>query len=253
METTVLGLKTAYSVMGEGEPLLLLHGWGVERSVFAAMQEHFARYMRVWTLDFPGFGESEAPPSVWGVAEYADFVQAFCAQMWINSPVLLGHSFGGRVSITLGARGFGKKLVLTDAAGILPRRGPKYYLRVYSYKAVKRIMHLPLLNRYYDRTLERWQQRNASSDYAQAEGVMRQILVKTVNEDLAPLLPKIKLPTLLMWGENDTATPLTDGQKMEQLISGSGLVVFKGSGHYPFLEQPSYFHRVLESFFDVGQ
>ena len=246
------GLKTAYEVTGKGEPLLLLHGWGLNRSVFAAMQQHLSRYMRVWSLDFPGFGGSEAPATVWGVADYANFVQAFCKQMWLESPSLLGHSFGGRVCIVLCARGFGNKLVLTDAAGILPRRSPAYYARVYGYKAIKKIMSLPLLNRYYDKMLAYWHKRHASSDYAKAEGIMRQILVKTVNEDLEPFLPRIKQPTLLMWGEADTATPLAHGKKMEQLIPGSGLVVFEGAGHFPFLQQPARFHRVLESFFGVN-
>ena len=252
MEIMVQGLKTAYDVVGEGAPLLLLHGWGVERSVFASLQQHFSRHMQVWSLDFPGFGESSEPPVAWGVRDYADFVREFCQAVGLENPSMLGHSFGGRVAIVLAGAGFGTKLVLTDAAGLRPKRGVAYYARVYSYKAAKRVMRLPVLRRWYDQTLALWLKRNPSGDYTKAQGIMRAVFVKVVNEDLGPLLPHISLPTLLMWGENDTDTPLTDGQKMEKLIPDAGLVVFKGAGHYPFLEQPAYFYRVLESFFNLS-
>jgi pimeloyl-ACP methyl ester carboxylesterase len=208
--------------------------------------------MRVWSLDFPGFGESAQPPVVWSVGDYADFVRDFCHSVGLENPSLLGHSFGGRVAIHLASRGFGAKLALVDAAGLKHKRGPAYYARVYSYKAAKRVMSLPGLNRWYDKALALWLKRNPSADYTRAAGIMRAVFVKVVNEDLEPLLPRVAKPTLLMWGEKDTATPLADGQKMEKLIPDAGLVVFKGAGHYPFLEQPAYFYRVLESFLGVG-
>ncbi|MCL1905780.1 MAG: alpha/beta hydrolase, partial [Clostridiales bacterium] len=120
--------------------------------------------------------------------------------------------------------------------------------RVYSYKAAKRVMSLPGLRRWHDKALALWLKRNPSGDYTKARGIMRAVFVKVVNEDLGPCLPRINMPTLLMWGENDADTPLADGQRMEKLIPDAGLVVFKGAGHYPFLEQPAYFYRVLESF-----
>jgi pimeloyl-ACP methyl ester carboxylesterase len=206
----------------------------------------------VWSLDLPGFGASGEPPAVWGSYDYADFAQAFCRAVGLEEPYLLGHSFGGKVAAILASRGFGAKLVLTDAAGLKPKRGPGYYARVGSYKAAKRVMSLPGLSRWRDQALSLWIKRNPSSDYARAEGIMRAVFVKVVNEDIRELLPRIDIPTLLMWGEKDSATPLADGQKMEKLIPESGLVVFKGAGHYPFLEQPAYFYRVLESFFNLS-
>jgi len=252
MEIAVQGLKTAYDETGEGAPLLLLHGWGVERSVFAPLQQYFSQHMRVYSFDFPGFGASAEPPAVWGVADYADFTQAFCQAVGLGNPCLLGHSFGGRVAIHLASRGFGAKLVLTDAAGLRPKRSLAYYLRVYSYKAAKKVLYLPGLRRWREQALSLWLKCNPSSDYARAQGIMRAIFVKVVNEDLAALLPRIQQSTLLMWGEKDRETPLADGQRMEKLIPGAGLVVCKGAGHYPFLEQPAYFYRVLESFFNLA-
>jgi len=107
----------------------------------------------------------------------------------------MGHSFGGRVSILLGARGLPAKLILVDSAGIRPRRSLGYYLRVYSYKAAKALFSLPLLRGHKERALAFWLRSNPSSDYKQAQGVMRQVFVKVVNEDLRRHLPKIKAPT----------------------------------------------------------
>mgnify|MGYP005765608411 FL=1 len=80
---------------------------------------------------------------------------------------------------------------------------------------------------------------------------MRQCLVRVVNEDLTHLLPSIKVPTLLVWGENDTDTPLSDAHLMEKLIPGAGLVTLKNAGHYAFLEQQYTFNRVVCSFLKI--
>lgn len=248
MEKIISGLKINYQLSGEGMDLLLLHGWGASSAVMAPMQERFSAIARVTNLDLPGFGHSEAPHSGWSVYDYADFVEEVISSLGLQNPVILGHSFGGRLAIILGSRGVGRKLVLTDAAGILPKRGIDYYLRVYSYKAAKKVMSLPGLNKCADRVLDLWRKNNPSSDYANAQGVMREIFVKVVNEDLQPLLPQIKLPTLLIWGENDIATPLADGQLMERLIPDAGLVVFEHCGHYSFLDDPFRFYTVVEYF-----
>lgn len=100
--------------------------------------------------------------------------------------------------------------------------------------------------------LNRFQKKFGSADYAAASPVMRGSLVKAVNEDLEPLLPQITAETLLIWGDKDTATPLSDGRKMEKQIKGSGLVVFSGAGHYSFLEQPYLFAKVIKSFLNIG-
>jgi pimeloyl-ACP methyl ester carboxylesterase len=91
--------------------------------------------------------------------------------------------------------------------------------------------------------------KRGSADYQQASGTVRQSLVRVVNEDLRGLLPHIAAPTLLIWGENDADTPLSDGKMMERLIPDAGLVVFEGAGHYAYLEQPVRFCRIIETFF----
>ncbi len=250
MRIKIDGLTVNYTADGPqtGETVLLLHGWGVDSSTLEPLRKHLAETCYAVSLDLPGFGATDPPPGPWTVWDYADFVERFLAETGLPEPILLGHSFGGRLSIILGSRGRGTRLIRPYAAGILPHRSWKYYLRVYSYKAAKKVFSWKPLRPWKDAALRPWLRSNPSSDYAQAQGVMRQIFVNVVNQDLQPLLKAISQPTLLLWGERDTATPLSDGQLMEKTIPDAGLVVFEGAGHYPFLEQPGRFYAVVDYF-----
>jgi pimeloyl-ACP methyl ester carboxylesterase len=245
---TVHGLRTAYRVSGAGENLLMLHGWGCNMQTMLAAEQHLSQRYKVWTFDFPGFGESEEPKDTWGTFEYADFVIALAQQLGIESPVLLGHSFGGRVSIVLAEKMGVQKMVLVGSAGIKPVRSWRYYAKVYSYKAIKKLLNFPLWKRWTAPLREKWLKRFGSADYQSASDRMRQILSRVVNEDLQHLMPRIQASTLLIWGDGDTATPLSDGKKMEKLIPGAGLAVMQGCGHYCFLEKPQQFARILDAF-----
>ncbi|MDE5979926.1 MAG: alpha/beta hydrolase, partial [Muribaculaceae bacterium] len=140
------------------------------------------------------------------------------------------------------------KVVLVDAAGIKPRRSLKYYLKVYSFKAGKRFWEILLGKDKAQERVDRMRAKRGSSDYAGASPMMRRILSKVVNEDLTDRLPLISVPTLLIWGENDTATPLADAKKMSRLIPDAGLVSFPGCGHYSFLDKPVQVRAGLSSF-----
>ena len=236
-----------YYQAGSGYPLLILHGWGVDAASFAPVAEYLSKGFAVYAPDFPGFGASPAPTEIWGVAQYAELIEGFCKKLEIDKPIIIGHSFGGRVAIILGAKGLPLKMVLVDSAGIVPNRGFDYYLKVYSYKAGKKILSLPGLGKVKENFINK---NNAgSSDYKAALGIMKNIFVKVVNQDLKEYLPKISVPALLVWGDADTATPLADGQLMEKLIPDAGLVVFSGAGHYSYLERLPQFLAVLDSFF----
>ena len=173
--------------------------------------------------------------------------EKFVKQLDIKNPTIFGHSFGGRVGIIYSGRQNDlNKLVLIDSAGIKPKRGLDYYIRVYTYKLGKKVLSLPGLRAYKEKMME-----NAgSSDYKNASMMMRQIMSKVVNEDLQHLMPSIQAETLLVWGDLDDATPLSDAKIMEQKIPGAGLVVFKGAGHYSYLECLGQFLRVIDVFLE---
>lgn len=245
------GTRIAYTDRGEGpDTIVLMHGWGCTGSTLASVERTaLSCGYRVVSVDFPGFGASPEPPEVWGVELYTQGIEQLVATLGIDSPVLLGHSFGGRVGILYASRHPEvKKLILVDAAGIKPSRSFTYYRKVYTFKALKKLMYLAFGREGAEKRLATRRAKAGSADYAQASPMMRAILSKVVNEDLTSRLPLIKASTLLIWGENDTATPLKDAQKMERLIPDAGLVSFPGCGHYSFLDNPGQFAAVLKSF-----
>lgn len=248
MEYIYKGRKVYYESEGAGDPVLMLHGWGCDHTVFAPFVGTLSGSYRVISLDFPGFGASEEPDGVWGVEEYTQLVESFCSDLGLKAPSLVVHSFGGRVAILFASRNDVTRIVLTDAAGIRPRRKLSYYLRVYSYKAVKWFL-LSVLGR--QDLFEAYRKGKGSSDYASASPRMKAILSKVVSEDLTPLMPLIKAPTLLFWGTEDTATPLSDALLMEKLIPDAGLVKIEGGSHFSFLEAPALYRSVLANFFKV--
>ncbi|MDE5664988.1 MAG: alpha/beta hydrolase [Duncaniella sp.] len=249
-DTRLEGLNLHYTDSEKGEKtVILMHGWGCDHTTVASIERVASSCgYRVVNVDFPGFGDSQEPTDVWGVEDYTRQIEALTKELGIKSPILLGHSFGGRVGILYASRNQVEKLILVDAAGIKPKRSLKYYWKVYSFKAVKRLMYLFLGKDAAEKRLDAKRAKAGSSDYANASPMMRRILSKVVNEDLTDRLHLIKAPTLLIWGENDTATPLSDAQKMEKLIPDAGLVSFPGCGHYSFLDNPIQFAAVLRSF-----
>jgi|APHig6443717497_1056834.scaffolds.fasta_scaffold01649_6 pimeloyl-ACP methyl ester carboxylesterase len=252
LKITIKNLETNFIVKGNGENIVLLHGWGSNIGLFEKMIEHLSKYCRVYALDMPGFGGTDEPQNPWCLDDYVDFVIEFIKSQNIDNTVLLGHSFGGRVIIKMSnikSLPFKvSKIILVDSAGILPKKTLKKKLKQRMYKLTRWALNLSFVKKAFPEAIEELRKKNGSADYNAASPIMRQVLVKVVNEDLEPLLSNIQQETLLIWGDKDTATPLSDGQKMEKLIKNSGLVTVKGAGHYSYLEQFGLVHRVLDAF-----
>lgn len=255
MIKTVDNIRINYEQKGSGDLIVLLHGWGSNIKLFSNLIDLLSKKYTVVAMDMPGFGESQEPPSAWCVDDYVDFVIKFLADYDAKQVMLLGHSFGGRVIIKLNSRKdlpfTVSKVILVDSAGILPPKSNKKSWRTRKYKMGKAFLSTKIMRKIAPDALEKLRVKYGSADYVAASPLMRQVLVKVVNEDLEPLLPNIKCPTLLIWGVNDTATPLSDGEKMEKLIPDAGLVKLENAGHYSFLEQQFLFNRVMCSFMKI--
>lgn len=246
------GLRICYAETGnpEGKPVVLMHGWGCDHSTVQSIAAILAPGMRVFNIDLPGHGKSMEPDEIWGVEKYTSLIEKFIRMMDLKDVTMIGHSFGGRIGILLSSRNdYVRKLVLVDAAGIKPKRSLKYYLKVYYFKTLKHILPLILGQEKGKKLIEKRRGKSGSADYRNASPVMRGILSKCVNEDLKHVMSQIKAPTLLIWGSNDTATPLSDAKTMEKLIPDAGLVNFEGCGHYSFLDNPVGFKAVMREFF----
>lgn len=249
------GLNINYIDEGKGRHVLLLHGWGgsiqTMMPIFNILKEKF----RVVALDLPGFGNSDIPKEPWNSYDYAECINKFIEKLNLNEIILFGHSHGGRISIVLASKyNFVKNLILIDSAGIIPKRKAKYYIKVYWFKMLKKIyLTFPLKNK--QEKLDKFYKKFGSRDYRDAEGVMRQTMVKVINDNLLRLLSDIKAPTLLIWGENDEDTPLYMGEMMEKEIPDSGLVILKGAGHYSYIDNYEQFRAIINVFLkeDFGE
>lgn len=241
------GISTRLQCVGSGEPVLVLHGWGAKIEAVAPIVRALGAGATVYAPDLPGFGETGLPPEPWGVADYTRWTLALLDQLGLHRVKIVGHSNGGRIAIYLASHHPDRveKMILVDSAGIRPKRGWSYYRRVGTAKVAKHLgARLGPAGR---RLQQRVAARVASSDYASA-GALRPTFVKIVNEDLTGLLPRIAAPTLLIWGAQDTSTPLSDGRTMERLIPDAGLVVFDDAGHYAYLDEPDRFGRIAAHF-----
>jgi pimeloyl-ACP methyl ester carboxylesterase len=243
----VRGLRTRYLTRGSGPAVLVLHGWGASIEAVHPIVAGLAPAATVYALDLPGFGQSDPPPQPWGVEDYQSFLAEFMDALGIDSPTIVGHSNGGRIAIRMAATEPRRaaRLVLVDSAGIRPKRTLRWYRRVGMAKLGKHAARW--LGAPGERLRARIVGRVASTDYA-AAGEMRPTLVRLVNSDLREYLPRISVPTLLVWGAEDTDTPVADGALMEKLIPDAGLVVLEGAGHYSYIDQAARFARIVTHF-----
>ncbi len=250
MEIVIDGLKIEYTESGSGPDVLLLHGWGSSFDVYRGITAALSPKCRIVAMNFPGCGNSETMASPWTLDDYCDLVVKFIEKIGLCNPIIMGHSHGGRVAIKLAATNAvqSPKLVLLDSAGIVPKKTLYQKCRNKIFKAAKRVLTLPVFEKHSEQLLNRARSHYGSADYKAANKVLRETLVSVVNTDLRDIMPDIKCPTLLIWGENDTATPLGDAQIMEKLIPDAGLCVINGTGHYSFCERPYEAHAILQSF-----
>ncbi|MBE5780877.1 MAG: alpha/beta hydrolase [Clostridiales bacterium] len=255
MRETICGLEIEYRIQGRGKPVLLLHGWGAQIDSFYPVIQNLSTDHTVYAFDFPGHGGSDTPSTPYAVDDYAAVAKAFMERHNIVGCDTIVHSFGGRVAIKLSSKYpdlFGK-LVFCDAAGIRPKRTFTYYRKVYTYKLCKRIVKVKWLVKVLKAVgvdVEKRVKGAGSAEYQVLPPVMRASFSKIVNEDLTKYLSKIKNSVLLIWGTEDTDTPLWMGQLMEEKIPDSGLVSLKGAGHFAYLDQFQQFIVITRQFLD---
>lgn len=232
--------KINYVQYGKGKDIILLHGWGQNIQMMDPLGKQFSSQFRITILDFPGFGESEEPKEEWTIYDYVNIVEEFIKRLKIVNPIVIGHSFGGRVGIGLSSRNQISKLVLFGSPCV--RKEQKLSVKVKFFKFMKKV---PIINKLEDFV----KNRVGSTDYRSASIMMRKILVNVINEDLSDCAKKISCPTLLIWGENDTEAPLEEAKELDSLISDSGLIVLPNSTHYAYLENLNHVTNILNEFF----
>ncbi len=253
MNINIDGMNIEYTEEGEGSPVLLLHGWNSSFAVYTGIINQLKKQYRVVALNFPGCAGSDTMPTPWTLDDYCDFVLKFMKALNIENPIMFGHSHGGRVTLKLAADGKVNppKIILLDSAGLIPKKSFEQKCKAKSFKIIKWGLTLPLIKNYSEGLLQKARNHYGSADYNAAPEVLRKTLVSLVNTDLRDIIGKITCPTLLIWGENDTATPLADAKIIESKIKDCGLCVIKGTGHYSFCERPFEAQAIINSFLGV--
>ena len=250
MKVEIQGLDINYIQEGQGQDVLLLHGWGGSIETMIPIVNSLKNSFKVTAVDLPGFGESSTPDEVIDSYGYAEIIKEFIDSTGLEKIILFGHSHGGRISIILSSI-YGDlfdKVVLIDSAGIIPKRTANYYIKVYTFKLLKKIYLAFTPKNKRQEVLERFYRKHGSADYRDADGIMRKIMVKVVNDNLRHHLKDIKAPVLLIWGEKDDATPLYMARIMEKEIPDAGLVIVEGAGHYSYVDDFNTFKVVINSF-----
>lgn len=239
MKIKIKDIDINYIQYGEGKDIVLLHGWGQNIEMMRPLGDKLQNKFRITILDLPGFGGSLEPKKVLNIYDYCDVLETFLKELEISNPIVMGHSFGGRISIIYASKNKVDKLVLFGSPCI--RKEEKLSFKVKTLKALKKV---PGLNK-----LEGFAKKHIGSrDYKAASPMMRDILVNTVNQDLSAEAKNIKCPTLLIWGTNDTEAPLEEARELEKLIPDAGLIEFPGLSHYAYLENLDGVIRILKEF-----
>ena len=237
MQKTYKGLDINYVFYDNKSKvnLVYLHGWGQNIEMMEPIAKPFSKKYNVLILDLPGFGLSPEPKEAWTLYDYAEMVNFFVKELKMNNPILIGHSFGGKISLCYALKYKTNKLVLLASPYEKKISKPTFKMKVF--KLLKKTPFASFAKRHM-----------GSTDYRNASDMMRNILVKHVNLDLKDELKNIKCPTLLIWGTNDEAVDYEDALKLEKLIPDCGLVTYEGCTHYAYLERLDQTISVLDSF-----
>lgn len=241
MNLIVQNLHVTGQDSGKGPSVLLLHGWGADHKNLLSLSSVLSGY-RVIAPDLPGFGGSQVPPKAWSVSDYAAFIRELLDKIGVNKvDTVIGHSFGGRIALELLGTGMvsADRLVLLASHGLLEQKTTKSSVLNLFAKASKA---LPVSWR------ERAGSRFRSNDYRATSGVMRQVFQRVISQDGSKSAIQIKVPTLLIYGQQDSTTPPTMGQQFNQLIKDSRLEIIEQAGHYVHIDQPEQVSQLIKGF-----
>lgn len=239
-----------YERHGSGnKTILILPGWGNTRETFYHIINKFKENYTIYIIDYPGLSNSPVPDTTLTIYNYTELIISFMKKLNIINPIIIAHSFGGRiVSLLTGYHQYKvDKLILIDIAGIKPKKTLKKIFKEKIYKIKKKLIKLypkekqPII---YQKLLTKY----ASKDYLSLPPTMHNTFKNIVNEDLTKYFKNITNETLLIWGELDQDTPLKDGYKLKKLIKNSALIILKNSTHYSYLNYPTLVNNIIYEF-----
>ncbi len=236
----IKGIDINYIDYGKGEnTVVLLHGWGQNISMMQPVGDKLQKNNRVIIVDLPGFGETKEPEDIWTMYDYADCIKELLDKLNVDNPIMIGHSFGGKISLIYASKYKTQKLILFGSP--FKRAIKKLSMKT---RILKKLKTVPIIN-----NLEGFAKKHIGSrDYKNASEFMRKILVEHVNLDITEDVKKIKCPTLIIWGTNDDEVPIEDAYELETLISDSAVIPYEGCTHYAYLENLGQTVNIIKNF-----
>lgn len=247
MYISIDNLNIYYQKYGtKKQTILILPGWGDTRKTFDYLINYLQDFFTIYILDYPSFGNSSFIDEDLTIFDYANLINNFINKLNIINPILIGHSFGGRI-ISLLTTNYNtkfKKIVLIDVAGIKSKINLKVSIKQLIYKILKKIKFI-LPNKLRQKYLNYLFNKFSSSDYKLLNQKMYKTFQNIIKEDLTHYYQKIKLETLIIWGEFDNITPVTDGIKLNKIIKNSSLIKITNTKHFPYLEKKYLVSRII--------
>ena len=214
--------------------IIILPGWGNTRKTFDFLINNLKEKYTIFILDYPSFGNSESLKEDFTIYHYEKMIEEWIKQENIKNPIIIAHSFGGRIVSLLSSKIKIEKLILIDVAGI-KRKKIKRILKQTLYKILKkgiklfpskkRIKYYFLLKKYF-----------SSSDYNNLPCSMKKTFQNIISIDLKNEYKKITCNTLIIWGKKDNSTPLKDAYLLHRIIKSSELILYD-TGHFSYLEK----------------
>lgn len=223
----------------KGSELVLLHGWGQNIDMMKPIGDQLQKDNRVIIIDLPGMGLSSEPKEIWTMYDYAEMVNLILKELKVKKPILIGHSFGGKISLIYASKYKTEKLVLFGSP--FKKQIKSLSLKTRVLKGLKKVPGINKLEGYAKKHI-------GSRDYKQASELMRKILVEHVNLDITEDVKKITCPTLIVWGTLDKEVSIHEAYELESLIKDSAVIPYEGCTHYAYLERLSQTVNVLKMF-----
>lgn len=233
----------------KNKTILILPGWGNTRQTFNNIINYFKTDYTIYILDYPGFGNSPYPNKELTIYDYTNIIRDFMDTFNIINPIIIAHSFGGRLTTLLS--GYYKeqidKLILIDIASIKPKKTIKKFIKEKTYKLLKQtIKILPKLKQ--EKYKQKLLQLFGSTDYINLPPNMHKTFKNIVNKDLKEYLNYIDQETLIIWGKEDKDTPIKDAYKINKSIKNSALIIYPKAKHFSYLEEPFLTNKIIDAF-----
>ncbi len=242
LKKTIKNINVNYELYGEGkDTIVLLHGWGQNIQMMKPIGDKMCFNHQILIVDLPGHGESDEPDFAWTLYDYVEMLKELIESLKLKKVILIGHSFGGKIALLYASMHKVEKVVVFGSP--YKKKIEKASLKL---KVLKGLKKIPGINK-----LEGFAKKHiGSTDYKNASGIMREVLVNHVNLDITEEVKKIRVPLLIVWGTNDQAVPIEDAYELEKLVPGAGLVTYPKCTHYAYLENLGQTINVLKSFLD---